>query len=128
MCTLASMWHWQKWPPYLKWEFWYIETAEELVTSQASSLMHVLNTASSPVSLECWVDTWLTPKWCKIVLSDIATRRLPNFKPFFVAHYKSAGILGREPPCRHASDVAGKSKKHNESKAIKYQTYQKLLQ
>lgn len=110
--------------PCSEWQFLYIETAEELVTSQTSSLMHALNAASSPAGLECWLDIWLTPKWCKIVLCVIAARRLSNFKGFFITCYKNTGILSREPPCRRTSDVAGKSQKHKGSKEIKYQTYQ----
>lgn len=34
-------------------------------------------------SLECWVYTWLTSKWCKIVLSVTSIRSLPNFEAFF---------------------------------------------
>lgn len=40
-------------PPCSEWQFQYIETTEELLTPQTSSLMHALNTASNPAGLEC---------------------------------------------------------------------------
>lgn len=78
-----------------------------------------------PVSLLNTKFIWLTSEWYKIVLSVFSIRSPTNFEGFFVMCYKNARALSTEPPCRKV-DLAGKSKKHNESKKRNYQTYKKI--
>lgn len=94
------------------------------MTSHTCSLMHVPNTAYSQ-PLEYQVYDWLL-NGIRLCLVFFSIRSPPNFEGFFVMCYKNARALSREPPCRNV-DLAGKSKKHNESKKINYQTYKKYI-
>lgn len=107
-----------------EWQFWHIKTANRHMTSHTCSLMHVPNTAYSQ-PLEYQVYDWLL-NGIRLCLVFFSIRSPPNFEGFFVMCYKNARALSREPPCRNV-DLAGKSKKHNESKKINYQTYKKYI-